>query len=127
MGGFFLAARRLGLVSKLAPEHITEAAMDMVEVEATEPVDNAVATISHLAYGAANGAAFALVRPRLPVGSLVGGLGFAGALLLASYEGWVPAAKILPPLHEQTTGGRWTLIVGHAVYGAALGGLIRGD
>jgi hypothetical protein len=125
MGGVFLSARRLGIVSKVAPEHITEAALDAVEVDAPEPADDAAATLSHIAYGAASGTLYALVRPRLPGGPFVGALGFAGALLLASYEGWVPAASILPPLHDQTTGGRWTLIAGHAVYGAVLGGLTR--
>jgi hypothetical protein len=123
MGGVFLAARRFGIVAKVAPEHITEAAIDAAGATAPEPVDNAMATVSHLAYGAANGALYALARLHLPGGPLAGGVGFASALMLASYEGWVPAAGILPPLHEQTTGGRWTLVAGHAVYGAVLGRL----
>lgn len=125
MGAVFLSARRLGIVSKVAPEHITEAALDAADIDSPEPTDNAAATVSHLAFGAANGALFAVVRPRLPGGPIVGGLGFAGVLLLASYEGWVPAAGILPPLHAQTTGGRWTLIAGHVVYGTVLGRLTR--
>jgi hypothetical protein len=52
-------------------------------------------------------------------------LGYAAVLLLVSYEGWVPVARILPPLREHTTGGRWTVIAGHAVYSATLGLIVR--
>jgi hypothetical protein len=61
-------------------------------------------------------------RPRP---SLLRGLGYAAVLLLVSYEGWVPVARILPPLREHTTGGRWTVIAGHAVYSATLGLIVR--
>ena len=121
MGGVFLAARHLGIVSKVAPEQITGAALDAAGSAPDDTVEDAASTASHLAYGAANGAVFAVVGSRLPGGPLVRGLTFAGALLLVSYEGWVPATRVMAPLHRQTTGGRWTLIAGHAVYGTVLG------
>lgn len=125
MGLVLLASRRLGLVSKLAPEEITEAGLDVGEADLTEQSENAASTVAHFAYGAANGALFAAVAPRLPGPPLARGLTFAAGLLLVSYEGWVPAARVLPPLHNQTSGGRWTLVTGHLVYGAILGGLVR--
>lgn len=124
MGLVMLASRRLGIVGKLAPEHITEAGADAVGIEPhqrSERAENAASTVAHLVYGAGNGAVFAVAAPRLPGPPLVRGLTFAAALLVVSYEGWVPAARILPRLQAQTPGGRWTLIVGHAVYGATLG------
>ena len=123
MGLVFLAARRAGIVSKVAPEEITETALHTVGIDAPETAENAASTMSHIAYGAASGALYGLLQPHLPVGPVSGGLAFAGLLMAASYEGWVPAVGALPPLHVQTPGGRWTLIVGHAVYGALLGQL----
>jgi hypothetical protein len=129
MGLVMLVSRRFGIVGKLAPEHITEAGAEAAGVDRhqqSERAENAASTVAHLAYGAGNGAVFALAAPRLPGPPLVRGLTFAAALLVVSYEGWVPAARILPRLQAQTSGGRWTLVVGHAVYGAALGGLVAG-
>ena len=123
MGLVMLSSRRLGLVGKLGPEHITEAGLDAAGLAGNERAENAASTAAHLTYGAANGALFALVSHRLSGPPAARGLAFAGALLLVSYEGWVPAARILPPLHAHTVGGRWTLITGHAVYGAVLGRL----
>jgi hypothetical protein len=123
MGLVFLGAKRAGLVSTVAPERITETALDAVDVDASESAENAGSTTSHIAFGAAGGALYALLSRHVPVGPVVGGVAFAGAVLVASYEGWVPAVGALPPLHDQTRGGRWTLIAGHAVYGAVLGQL----
>jgi hypothetical protein len=116
-----LASRRLGLVGELAPEHITADTLDAAGVRRDEDEQDAAATLAHVAYGAANGAVFALVAPHLPGPPVARGLLFATALLLVSYEGWVPAAGILPPLHAQTPGGRWTLITSHIAYGVTLG------
>lgn len=115
-----LASRRLGLVGKLAPEHITEEALDAAGAERDQGEEDVATSLAHLAYGTANGAVFGLVGPHLPGPRAVRGLLFAGGLLLVSYEGWVPAARILPPLHAQRPGGAWTLITGHAVYGVVL-------
>jgi hypothetical protein len=115
-----LAARRLGIVGKLAPEHITEAALDAAGVERDEGEEDVATSLAHFAYGTANGAVFGLIGPHLPGPRLFRGLVFAGGLLLISYEGWVPAARILPRLRAQTAGGAWTLITGHIVYGLIL-------
>jgi hypothetical protein len=120
MGLVMLGARRAGCVGELAPEEITEAGLDAAGADRSERSENALATAAHFAYGAGNGALYSLVAPRLPGPPLTRGLTFAAGLLLVSYEGWVPAARILPPLHAQTRGGRWTLVAGHLVYGATL-------
>jgi hypothetical protein len=120
MGLVMLGARRAGFVGELAPEEITEAGLDAAGAERSEQSENALATAAHFAYGAGNGALYSLVAPRLPGPPLMRGLTFAAGLLFVSYEGWVPAARILPPLHAQTGGGRWTLVAGHLVYGATL-------
>jgi hypothetical protein len=121
MGLVFLGARRAGVVSKVAPEELTETALDTAGVDAPESAENAASSLSHIGFGAVNGALYGLLQPHLPVRPVLGGMGFAGLVLAGSYEGWVPAIGALPPLHAQTSGGRWTLIAGHVVYGAVLG------
>jgi hypothetical protein len=125
MGGVFLGARGLGIVSKVAPEHVTETALDVLDGDPPEPAENLASALSHIAFGAVNGALFNLVRPVLPIDSTTAGILFAGAVMVASYEGWVPASGALPPLHEQSRGGKWTLVVGHLTYGVVLGLLTR--
>jgi hypothetical protein len=122
MGLLMLVPRRLSLVGKLAPEHITVAGLHAAGLAGNERAENAASTAAHLAYGAANGALFASVSHRMP-GPAARGLAFAAVLLLVSYQGWVPAARILPPLQAHSAAGRWTLIAGHAVYGTVLGRL----
>lgn len=118
-----LAARATGLVGKLAPEQITEAGLSAVGLEGEEA--KKVATpVTHLAYGTGAGAVFAMLPPSLPGPATVRGVVFATGLLLASYEGWVPAAGIMADLGDQTTGGRFTLVASHLVYGAVLGALV---
>jgi xanthosine utilization system XapX-like protein len=123
MGLLFLGARRTGVVSKVAPEEITETALDAAGLEVAETVEDAASTMSHIAFGAASGALYGLLQRHLPGRPTLAALGFAGLVLVASYEGWVPAVGALPPLHAQTPAGRWTLIAGHAVYGTVLGQL----
>lgn len=116
-----LGARRAGIVSKLAPEHVTEAGLEAGDVDRDEDTENAASTAAHFAFGVGTGALFGVLAPRLPGPPVVRGLAYGATVLLVSYEGWVPAARILPPLHAQTPGGRWTLIASHAVFGATLG------
>jgi glycine/D-amino acid oxidase-like deaminating enzyme len=120
MSVVMLASRRLGLVGTLAPEHVTEAALDAAGVERDEGEEDAATSLAHFAYGTASGAVFGLVGPHLPGPRAARGLLFAGGLLLVSYEGWVPAARILPPLRVQTPAGASTLVTSHLVYGVVL-------
>lgn len=123
MSVVMLAARRAGVVSKLAPGHVTEAGLEAAEVDPDERTENVASTAVHLAFGAGTGVVFALVAPHVDGPPVAKGLVYGAAVLFVSYEGWVPATRILPPLHAQTPGGRWTLIASHAVFGATLGAL----
>jgi uncharacterized membrane protein YagU involved in acid resistance len=123
MSVVMLGARRAGVVSKLAPEHVTEAGMAAADVDRDERTEDIASTAVHLAFGAGTGVVFALVAPHVGGPPVAKGLVYGAGVLLVSYEGWVPAARILPPLHAQTPGGRWTLIASHAVFGATLGAL----
>ena len=118
-----LAASRREHVPDPAPEVITE---NLVPVDdAPEPVENALSTVTHFAFGAGAGALFGALAPRLPGPPWARGPLFGFAVLLTSYQGWVPAAGILPPLTRQQPARRRELVVSHAVYGAVLGAVCR--
>ena len=123
MSGVLLAAKRLGATPKVEPEAIVEAGLDAVDVDRSERHENVLASLAHLAYGAGMGSLYGLVQPYLRVPGWLSGPCFGGLIAVASYEGWVPAAGILPPLRHQRGGRRWQLLVAHGVYGAVLGRL----
>jgi hypothetical protein len=86
-------------------------------------VVRASAAAGHVAFGSAAGALFAVAAPRMPGPGWLRGVSFATGLLLISYEGWVPAARILPSLHRQSTTRQASLVVAHLLYGTVLGRL----
>ena len=119
-----LAGQRAGLVDKLAPERITEAVLDTVGVPRSESAENVATTANHFAYGAAGGALYAVVTRRAGGAGPLSGVLFGLALFAASYEGWVPAFRIMPPVHQAGARRTTQLAVAHVVYGAPLGALV---
>lgn len=120
MSAVMLASYATGRVGRPAPEIITDAALSAVGV-GSPAVERAAAVAAHVAYGTANGVIFSLVREHLPGGRAGKGVLFGVALLLLSYEGWVPGAGVLPPLDQQRRPRFMTLTLAHLVYGAVLG------
>jgi len=114
--------RRAGVVDKLAPRLVVESAMRRTAWSGSRAA-RPMTAIAHLGFGIGNGVVFGLVARRLPGPRLVKGLTFAAVVLLASYEGWVPAARMLAPLHRQRRDRIIELVAGHAVYGIVLGRL----
>lgn len=111
----------------LPPRLITEEITERVGIK--EEMTNrqlTVATLfSHFSYGAAAGAAYALVEPHIPMTSGLKGT-FAGLLIWAgSYLGWIPAARILPPATEHPWRRNLLMIAAHVVWGATLGIITR--
>lgn len=124
MSAVMLVAGRTGAMGTQPPEQVTEKAMDAAGVDdASESEQNVTASIAHLAFGAGGGAAFALLqrRLRLPVPTVVQGVGFGLAVWAASYQGWIPALRILPPADDDRPGRRRAMIAAHIVYGGVLG------
>lgn len=107
-----------------APELITEAVLHPFGTP-SRPVEQGAALVAHVAYGTANGILFSVAARHLPGGQVRKGVAFGLALLLLSYEGWVPVAGILPPLHAQKPHRFRTLAAAHLVYGAVLGWATR--
>jgi hypothetical protein len=84
------------------------------------------ATRAHVGFGAAAGAIFANLergpKPVLPF--LPAGMLFGAAVWLVSYQGWIPAAGIMPPASRDRPGRPQSMLAAHLVFGAVLGGLV---
>lgn len=111
--------RRADRIDALGPEHITDAAFDAVSVESTTAQHVAGTTVAHLGFGATMGAlgAAAAGRRRLRWWT---GTAYGLAIAAVSYQGWVPALGILPPLTDAPSGRRNEILVSHIVYGNVL-------
>ena len=108
----------------LPPRLITE---DIAERAGADPVmdDPALtrATLAaHFGYGAATGALFPLIaRRRYPLALI--GPGYGIAIWAASYLGWIPALRMLPPATRQPVERNALMLTAHIVWGAALAGV----
>ena len=128
MSAAMLAARRAGLTRTLPPERIAEAAIEeTTDRPAGRDERTLVASVAHFGFGAAAGAVFGLIRHaagiRGPVASVAAALLFANLVYVTSYQGWVPALRIMPPASRDDAGRVGTMVVAHWVYGAVLGSL----
>ena len=110
---------------KAPPEKIAEELSEpVIKVrELDEPLQTAVKLAEHFGFGAATGALFGLasgvLRPTVVAGVLAG-----LAVWKASYDGWIPAMKILPPPEEDEEGRQLAMLLAHIAYGLALGILV---
>lgn len=124
MSAVMLVAGRTGAMGKQPPERVTEKAMDAAGVDdASESEEHVTASVAHVAFGAGGGAAFALLHRRLdlPVPTVVQGVAFGLAVWATSYQGWIPALRILPPADDDRPGRQRAMIAAHIVYGGVLG------
>ncbi len=127
MSAIMLLAGEMGAMGKQPPEEITEDLLDAAHVpHRSERREKALTVVGHLAYGMGMGALFGILRSkvRLPAPPEVQGMAFGLAVWAVSYEGWVPAAGIMPPPESDRPGRPESMIVAHLVYGAALGALL---
>ena len=126
MSAVMLCAGRIGLMGRQPPERVVERGLEeMGEVLDARELD-VTASIAHVAFGAACGAAFGVLAGVVPA-SRADRLGVPYALViwLVSYFGWIPAAGILPLPPEDRPGRVWTMLAAHVVYGLSLGALWR--
>jgi uncharacterized membrane protein YagU involved in acid resistance len=123
MSAVMFAAQRLGPVDELDPEIITETGLEAARVEASESTQNLLSTLAHLGFGAGVGAVYGLLSPRLRRAPLLTGPLYGLAVCGASYQGWIPAMGIAPPLSRRGPARRWMQILSHLVYGTVLGRL----
>jgi uncharacterized membrane protein YagU involved in acid resistance len=119
MSVHMLWARRTDRVDALSPEHITDAAFDAVSHEPSTTQHVLGTTIAHLGFGAGTGVVLAAATRgrRVP---WWGGTAYGLAVAAVSYQGWVPALGILPPLRDAPPGRRNEIIISHLIYGNVL-------
>lgn len=123
MSAVMLAAGKLGLMGEQPPESIVRRAVDSAGGSAgqrlPEPVANSLASLTHLGFGAVLGAGYALLprtgRPALR------GTATAMAVFAGSYQGWVPALRILPPASHDRPDRPVVMAAAHVVFGVVLG------
>ena len=123
MTGVLLAARRLGLVDRPAPEAVVTGMLEEVDLdqEIRPPARTGLVTVAHLGYGAALGAGFSAIARRIGRVSSLRGAGFGLVVWTVSYLGWLPAVGIFPRPSQQGAGRHVENVAGHLVYGASLG------
>ncbi|MDQ3654614.1 MAG: hypothetical protein M3457_06000 [Chloroflexota bacterium] len=74
----------------------------------------------HLAYGAACGVLYVLVRRLLPPRPVTAGLIAGGTVWGVSYLGYLPALSLYPSPDEDADDRTLVMLAAHAVYGVAL-------
>jgi hypothetical protein len=126
MSGHMLWARHTGRVDALAPEHITDAAFIAAGHQPSNAEHVLGTAVAHLAFGSGTGALLAVASRgrRVPFG---GGTAYGLAVAALSYQGWVPALGILPPLRQAPSGRQNEIVVSHVIYGSVLAGLLNRD
>jgi hypothetical protein len=133
MSVVMLIARRWGVTPELPPAEIADEAVATATGRApTQVEEEAVAGIAHVGFGAALGVGLAAVHrligtPGLLVSTSLGVV-YAAGVYLVSYQGWIPALRIMPPASRDDRGRVATMVVGHVVYGTVAGlvtGLLR--
>ena len=123
-----LAASRLGLVRRQAPEQITDRVLQRIGLAAdvqSGTARDALAAGNHLTFGAIGGVCFALLARRVPrsVPPVAAGIAYALLIWTVSYAGWAPALRLMPPPEEDEPARPVLMVAAHVVYGAVLGAL----
>jgi uncharacterized membrane protein YagU involved in acid resistance len=80
---------------------------------------------AHFGYGAGVGMIYAMADRFLPLPRGLRGPAYGLLVWAASYAGWLPAVKTLPPPQRRPAGRNALLIVSHLVWGAAAQGMTR--
>jgi uncharacterized membrane protein YagU involved in acid resistance len=107
----------------LPPRQITEELADRSgsAPRAGERALDAATMLTHFGFGAAMGAGYATFADRLPMAAPLAGSLFGLAVWAGYYAGVMPALNLQPPPHERPAYRNATMVVGHLVWGAALG------
>lgn len=109
-------AEKTGVMEQEPPRVIVET---LLPVRPRSTLTNTLAVVAHVGYGAGAGALFAALPGRWPHGVRLG-VGYGLAVWALGYEGWLPAAGVLPPAHRDRPGRAVTMLAAHVVYGGAL-------
>jgi hypothetical protein len=124
MTGVMEGAQRLGLMGDMPPWLITRRTLAKTgkRGKVPTPAQRLLATALHVGFGAVLGAVFEALEGEVrPPGPRIGhALAFAMGVWAVSYAGWVPALGLMPPPQRDQAGRQLTMLMAHAMFGAAL-------
>lgn len=122
MSAAMLAAKRAGLVGRLPPERITQRAFFKGLRRRHKRTKNVTATLLHFAFGAVGGAGFGVLQQYLPraVPRPLAGIAYGTMIWLVSYGGWIPALRLMPPVHRDRPDRPVVMVLAHWIYGATM-------
>jgi hypothetical protein len=111
----------------LPPRIVTERAAESVGVahRMGEPERKGATTAAHFGFGAAAGAVYGAIAPRLPFDPVLNGIAFGLGVWASSYLGWLPVAGLHSPAHRESVGRNAMNVTAHVVWGGILGSLTR--
>ena len=111
----------------LPPRQITEQVLTRVGVEhLLDEQDRFGATmLAHFLYGSLVGAMYLETAQRLPLPPFAKGGLFGLAVWGGSYEGWVPAVRLLPAASQWPHARNVLMIVAHVVWGVTIASVTR--
>ena len=106
----------------LTPREIIDSTAEQQDMALGNEAAKDLTLAGHFAYGAVCGAALGAINPKMSrkTGAIAG-----VAVWVASYLGWIPAARILKPATEHPPGRNALMIGVHLVWGAATAGAMR--
>lgn len=124
MSALMLVAQRAGFRhAEQPPKRIVEHFLDVGGIRRRASVDNTVATVLHVGYGALLGIGYRALRrrTRLPGPAVLHGAFYGLAVWAANYAGWLPSADVMPPPQRDVKPRRATMIAAHLLFGGVLG------
>ena len=123
MSGALAAARGFGLLGEPPPRKLTRKILGRLGLRLSRPAIDLATVASHFAYGAGAGSLYALA-PRRLYGTATGAT-FGALVWSASYQGWIPAAGLMPrPLFDRP-GRPAVMVLAHLIFGATVGYVAR--
>ena len=112
--------------SRLEPRRISDDMLRKADLhdELSERGKEHFSMAAHFGYGAGTGMIYALADRLLPLPRGLRGPAYGMLVWAASYAGWLPMVKTLPPPQRRPAGRNLLLIVSHLVWGAATEGMV---
>jgi putative membrane protein len=81
--------------------------------------------LAHMGYGAAAASLFPLLTRPLRLPAVMRGVLFGLAVWTGSYQGWLPAARVLPAATDLPGRRNAVMILSHIVWGTMIGLLVK--
>ncbi|MCK2218466.1 DUF1440 domain-containing protein [Actinomadura sp. ATCC 31491] len=113
-----VAGSRTGLMPDQPPKRIARAALPGHR-HRPKPGEGVAGALAHFGFGMTAGSLYGLLTRGRRIPAPVG-VGYALAIWVSSYQGWVPKLGILPPAAEDRPGRQAVMVAGHLAYGLTL-------